>query len=221
MKLPAIVLAAGLSTRMGVFKPLMLLAGKPLLFWVVEGLIESGAIGEIVIVAGHRADEIETAIDQWRKTNRWAEAAGAVRAVRNPDFAVGEMLSSVRAGIAALQSAAGSPEMPGFVLAFADQPAVKPETVQEITSEFVKRKPPLVIPTFLGKRGHPVVFSGELLPAIAALSPADTLRTVVHQHLPRAHLIAVEDWSILDDLDTPEDFARIEARLKNQSHGEA
>ncbi len=215
-ELPAIVLAAGLSSRMGAFKPLMELAGKPLLLRVVDGLLESAVIREVVIVAGHRADEIEAALQLWQSKAASPEA-GRVRVVRNSDFARGEMLSSVRAGIAALRQHANAAETDpalGFLLAFADQPAVSPATVQQLVAAFNAKKPPLAIPTFLGKRGHPVVFSEQLLPAIAALSPVDTLRSVVHQYLPQALLVAVDDSSILDDLDTPDDFARALANLR-------
>ena len=200
---PAIVLAAGLSSRMGDFKPLMELCGKKVLVRGVEGLIGSGVISRVVVVTGHRAGEIEEMVRR--------EWGGRAETVFNKEYASGEMLSSVRAGSGALAGEVG--KSAGFLLAFADQPSVEPVTVRRIVEEFVGSNAPLAMPTFLGKRGHPVVFSWELLPAIAALSAGDTLRTVVHQQLSRALLIPVEDSSILDDLDTPEDFARAEARL--------
>jgi molybdenum cofactor cytidylyltransferase len=115
----------------------------------------------------------------------------------------------------------------GFLLAFADQPAVLPDTVRELVSGFLqmrgksgavgpaKARTPnlLALPVYRGKRGHPVVISSALIPAIRAIAPGDTLRTVVHQHLGSALLIPVEDSSVLDDLDTPEDFARVEAKV--------
>src|SRR5436190_18562217 len=116
---PAIVLAAGLSTRMGQFKPLMMLGPRTLLSHVLASLRESGAVGEIIVVTGHRHGEVEAAL---------ANTPG-VRTVFNEHYAQGEMLSSLRAGIvtlpgnsASLPSSVSSP--PGFILAFADQPAV-------------------------------------------------------------------------------------------------
>jgi len=198
LALPAIVLAAGLSTRMGAFKPLLPLGGKPLILRAIDALHYSGAIGDIFVVTGHRAAEVEGAL-----------AGAGVVAVFNPNFARGEMLSSVRAGISALAARGGRPE--GFVLAFADQPAVLSSTIRALVGAFHAQKPPLALPQFAGRRGHPLVISAALMPEIAALGPAGTLRDVVHRHLPQAALVTVDDRSVLDDLDTPEDFARAQA----------
>ncbi len=202
--IPAVVLAAGLSSRMGDFKPLMELCGKKVLVRGVEVLMGSGVISRIVVVTGHRGGEIEELVRR--------EWGGQVETVFNEDYAAGEMLSSVRAGIGAIADEVG--RTPGLLLAFADQPGVKAKTVRAIVEGFVGKGAEIGIPTFLGKRGHPVVFSWSLLPAIAALAAGDSLRTVVHQH--QALLIPVEDSSILDDLDTPEDFARAEMRLRDE-----
>ena len=196
--LPAILLAAGLSTRMGAFKPLLPLAGKPLILRVIDSLRNSGAIGDILVVTGYRAAEVEGAL-----------VDAGVRAVFNPNFERGEMLSSVRAGISALAARGGRPE--GFVLAFADQPAVLSSTIRALVAAFQAQKSSLALPQYTGRRGHPLVLSTALMPEIAALGPAETLREVIHRHLPRAALVTVDDRSVLDDLDTPEDLARAQA----------
>ena len=117
------------------------------------------------------------------------------------------MLSSLRAGISALPQ-----DTPGFLLAFGDQPAVSSETIRSLVELFHAQvpHPPLVLPTYLGKRGPPVVLSCSLVPEIRALEGQETLKIVVHRHLSKAALLAVEDAAILEDLDTPEDFARAE-----------
>ena len=73
----------------------------------------------------------------------------------------------------------------------------------------------MALPIYLGNRGHPVVLSQTLIPAIRALGPNDSLRSVVHNHLAQATLIEVDDASILEDLDTPEDFARAEKKFQS------
>jgi len=192
----AIVLAAGLSTRMGAFKPLLRLGGKLLIQLVIEALERSGEVSSVVVVTGHQRELIEEAVSEMR-----------VRTVFNAEYAKGEMLSSLQKGIGALPV-----EAHGFVLAFADQPAVEAETVGTLVRRFKETGAPLVIPEYLGKRGHPVVISTALVPAIRALPPEGTLRTVVHEHLARAEMVTVNDASVLEDLDTPEDFIRLEKR---------
>src|SRR4051812_14659607 len=90
-KLPAIVLAAGLSTRMGAFKPLLRLGGELVIRRVIDALGESGRVGPIVVVTGHQAEVVQGAV----------EGMG-VTVVFNQEYAKGEMLSSLRAGIGAL-----------------------------------------------------------------------------------------------------------------------
>jgi molybdenum cofactor cytidylyltransferase len=203
VSLPALVLAAGLSSRMGSFKPLLPVADKPLLFHLLDALAASAAVGPVIVVTGHHAAALTAAL-----------AGRPVTTVYNPDFAAGEMLSSVKAGLAALPPAA-----PAFLLAFADQPAVAPATLRALVQHGHSQspRPPVVLPTYLGKRGHPVVLSTALVPDIRALPPADTLRSVVHRHLARAALLPVDDPAVLEDLDTPADVARAQARWRNHS----
>ncbi len=193
-KLPAILLAAGLSSRMGAFKPLLQLGDTTLIEHGIRALQNSGAIGEIILVTGHRDGEIRAA----------TTPISGLRLVFNPNFAQGEMLSSVQTGIAALPQAAE-----GFLLAFADQPAVSPVTIAQLVRRFFQDKPPLTLPTFQKKRGHPIVIAASLCPEILATRDPDTLKTVVYRHLPHAALLEVADPSIHEDLDTPEDFSRL------------
>jgi molybdenum cofactor cytidylyltransferase len=119
------------------------------------------------------------------------------------------MFSSVRAGISALAERGRGAS--GFVLAFADQPAVLSATIRTLVEAFHANTPPLAIPQHAGQRGHPLVISAALMGEIVALGPTDTLRTIVHRHLANAALVNVDDRSVLDDLDTPEEFARAQA----------
>jgi molybdenum cofactor cytidylyltransferase len=185
---------------MHAFKPLLPLAGKPLLLHVIHCLQASGAIDPILVVTGHRAPDIRAAL-----------AGLNVASAFNPNYAGGEMLSSLRVGIRTLFDRPTPPT--GFLLAFADQPAVLSATIRALVASFHAHHPPLAIPLFADRRGHPLLISSTLIPEIAALDPADSLRTVVHRHLPRAVLVTVDDPSVLDDLDTPEDLARARQAL--------
>jgi molybdenum cofactor cytidylyltransferase len=197
--IPALILAAGLSSRMGAFKPLLPLAQRPLIAHVLEALTASRRIAPLLVVTGHHAAELDAALPP------------TVTRVFNPDYARGEMLSSLKIGLQQLQST--GPNHAGFLLAFADQPAVLPRTISTLVERLLLDAPPVVLPTFQGRKGHPLVLSARLIPEIAALHPSDTLRTVIQKHLPLAALIPVDDPAILEDLDTPADLARAQARL--------
>jgi molybdenum cofactor cytidylyltransferase len=200
-RLPAVVLAAGMSTRMGQFKPLMELGGEMLLHRVLAGLQASGAVGPIIVVTGHRGREVAAAVAEMEM----------VQTVENKGYAEGEMLSSIRAGLSAVPAGAA-----GVVLTLADHAAVRAETVGSLVEEFQKSRPPVVLPVYRGRRGHPLVIAAELLPEIRALGASETLRTVIHRHLSEAKLVAVDDPGVVEDLDTPEDWARAEARCRSE-----
>jgi CTP:molybdopterin cytidylyltransferase MocA len=200
--IPAILLAAGLSSRMGRFKPLMSLGTRTLIEHVLASMRGSGVISQFIVVLGHRGAELRAALT----------GLPDIRFVENPRFAEGEMLSSVQAGVAALP-----PEAAAFVLAFADQPAVASATIAALVQQFRRSPVPLVLPTYQGKRGHPLLISAALSAEILLTSDPDTLKTVVYRHLEKATMVEVADPSILEDLDTPEDFARAQARLPPHS----
>ena len=188
----AVVLAAGLSKRMGAFKPLLPLGGKALVVHVIETLKAVDEIQTIVVVTGHEERRLRAALQ-----------AAAVSCVHNAGYAAGEMLSSVQTGLRALPS-----DVEAVVLALGDQPAVQPETVRRLVRIWLEQRPPLALPVFHGRRGHPVLLCMSLRPEILALPENATLRTVVHRHLGEAVQIAVDDSAVIADVDTPEDYQR-------------
>jgi len=188
----AVVLAAGLSKRMGAFKPLLPLGGKALLVHVIETLKAVDEIQTIVVVTGHEERRLMTTLQ-----------ATPVSFVHNSCYASGEMLSSVQAGLRALPA-----DVEAVVLALGDQPAVQPETVRRLVRTWLEQRPPLVLPVFHGRRGHPLLLSMSLRAEILALPENATLKTVVHHHLSEAVQTAVDDAAVTADVDTPEDYQR-------------
>jgi molybdenum cofactor cytidylyltransferase len=186
---------------MHAFKPLIPLAGRSLILHTLDSLQASSAISDIFVITGHRSLELQAALPPF------------VTPIFNPNYAAGEMLSSIQTGIRALAAQNPASPPPAFLLALADQPAVAPQTIQTLVHSFFASAPhpPLVIPSHLGKKGHPMVISWSLVPAILALPPGETLRTVVQHHLPQARVIPVDDPWVLEDLDTPEDLARVQS----------
>ena len=187
----AVVLAAGLSSRMGRFKPLLPFGGRPMVARVVESLVEAACVGPIQVVTGHRSGEVEGAVGR-----------RSVRFVYNSEYAVGEMLSSVQAGVRALPSDAAA-----FVLALGDQPAVRPATVRMLVEARARSKAPVVVPTYAGRTGHPVVIASACVPDILTLDgPGQTLKSLMHRRADETVEVATDDPAVLADVDTPEDY---------------
>ena len=194
-RLSALVLAAGLSSRMCRLKPLLPLdpEGGQTPLGLCVGLFRAAGMGEVVVVTGHRDDEVGSA----------ARAAGA-RVVHNPDYARG-MYGSVRAGVAGLDAATD-----GFFLLPVDIPLVRTGTVRLLARAFAGKPASVLLPVFAGRRGHPPLLGRELIGRIqSSAEPAGGLRTLLDQveaeQPERVREVQVADRFILRDMDTPAD----------------
>ena len=147
-RLGAVILAAGLSSRMGEFKPLLPIGGVSMIRRVVDLMRSAGA--ETVVVTGYRHEALE------------AHLVGCgIRFVHNPDYRHTQMLDSLRLGLGALPAGCGR-----FLLSPADVPLVRPRTVRALLA----LDAPFVRPLYRGEPGHPVVFRAGLLPLIRSYS---------------------------------------------------
>lgn len=187
-RLAAIVLAAGYSSRMEEFKPLLSLAGSTALERCI-GLFRAAGVAEVIAVLGHRAEELQLL----------AERAGA-RCVRNPRYKQG-MFSSIAAGIRALPSLVEA----AFVLP-ADIPLVRPHTIRQMASVFVTRRDGIVYPVFEGRRGHPPLIARKILVEAAEEGAAGPLFDLLARHESEAINLLVADHGIHMDMDTPAEY---------------
>jgi molybdenum cofactor cytidylyltransferase len=194
-ELAAIVLAAGMSKRMGQFKPLLPFGDRPMLVRVLEALQTAG-IETIVVVTGHQRQRIEDAV-----------SALNVQCIHNAQYATGEMLSSVQTGVRALSASHD------FLLVLGDQPAVQVSTIKVLWQR--RQEQPdakIVLPTYRARRGHPLIFHSSCVPEILELAPHETLKTIVQRHAAHTIEVPVEDAAIREDVDTPEDYQRALSR---------
>lgn len=181
----AIVLAAGTSSRMGRPKAAMTL-GR-------EGPTFLDAILTTLDGAGVAAVRVVVPPGQERRD---------ARDVQNPDPAAG-MLRSVQCGLRALPS--------GLDAVFVwpvDHPLVERATIVAMITALRAGGAPIVVPTHSGRRGHPVLFAARVLPELFTADGTRGAAAVVHAHADRLEL-AVADRGILEDIDTPEDYARL------------
>lgn len=185
---PAIVLAAGASSRMGRPKALLPIGGRPAVD-VVAATLRDGGCAEVVVVLGSHAAEV-----------RAAARLEGVRVVDHPGWAAGRT-SSVQAGLRALRPDGGA-----FVLALVDMPYVAAATVAALLREHAAAPSEVeaVLPTHGGRRGHPILLRRSLFGRVRALGPDEPLSRVVRAANVRE--VAVEDAAVLVDLDVPGDL---------------
>lgn len=191
-ELSAILLAAGESRRMGVPK-LALPWGDTTVLGQVVSIFTAAGIEDILVVTGGARQLIEGLVIQLAKKY-------PVRAIQNPDHESGEMLSSIKAGLAGL-----NPRTKAALIGLGDQPQVREETVRNICATFLQTDRPLVIPSFLGRRGHPWLAARRLWLEILALPRSTTPRQFISTHAAQIEYVAADE-SILKDLDTPEEY---------------
>jgi len=185
----AIILAAGQSKRMG--QPKMLLPWGKLT--VIEQIITTfmnAGLEDILIVTGGAQVEVEKAIDRY-----------PVRRVYNPDYASGEMLSSLQCGIRAMSERAHA-----ALIGLGDQPQVQEASVRAICEAFQTRGSELIVPSFHMRRGHPWLASRILWHEILSLRPQETLRAFLNKRADSIQYVNLDTSTILADLDTPEDY---------------
>ncbi len=184
----AIIPAAGLSTRMGRFKPLLPL-GKDIVLSRCVALFKKNNISRVYVVTGNRAEDVAAA----------AEQAKAVP-VHNPDYEQG-MFSSMLTGVAALPD-----DIEAFMVLPVDIPLLRPETVARLVDEYRHTKPDILYPRFRKERGHPPVISSRLLPAILEHDGNGGLRAVLDRYESGARDLDVADFGTVHDLDRPADY---------------
>lgn len=194
----AIVLAAGRSRRMGVQKLLLTLDGKPLLRGIVEGVLTS-AVDEVFVVVGPAADEVTPVLDGCR-----------VRFVVNPD-AGSQMLGSVRCALRALPASATA-----ALVVLGDQPRISSSLIDQMLAECrCGRK--IVVPTFEGRRGHPLLFALDYRHELLESFDAVGLRGLLQAHPDDLYELPFGSRQILEDLDVPEDFLRAAGKRLTKS----
>ena len=195
----AVVLAAGRSSRMGARHKLLLPGrdGKPMVARVVDALLGS-PLRPVLVVLGHRAAEVEAAL-----ANR------PVMRVHAADWQSG-LAGSLRAGIAAVPA-----EAHAALVCLGDMPLVTPRTVSRLLDAYDRDEGRLiVVPTFGGQLGNPVLWDRRFFPDILALSGDRGARPLLDRFAEHVATVAMDDDAVLRDVDTPEQLAALPRHLQ-------
>ena len=193
-----LVLAAGLSRRMGEFKPLLPFRGKTLIENTIDSILSSGA-HQVVVVTGHRAGELEPILEE-----RYGDR---VIIARNADFVSTDMLHSIRVGCRAM------PECGAFFLLPGDMPVVSENTFRRVLTQ---RDGTLsvIFPTLDGYRKHPPLVDSRLIPEILNFSGDGGLRQFWKEQDHVIRTVSVDDAGVLVDLDTREDYCKCKEKYE-------
>lgn len=193
----AILLAAGQSSRMGAFKPLLPFGHKTIIECCIDYLREGG-VETIVVVLGHRADEVRKKLDGLQ-----------VSFALNPD-PKSEMGASIAAGVRELPET-----IQATLIALSDHPAV-PATVVSTIIEAWTKGARLVIPTWQNHGGHPVLVDLSFKPELLALSSSGGLRALFEAHPSDAQRISVDSPFIARDIDTWDDYLALHKEVTGE-----
>ncbi len=190
-----LILAAGLSSRMGETKALLRFGEQTLIGWQISCLLNAG-IKDVFAVTGHDSKNVEAAASGY-----------PVKIIYNPDYKDG-MFTSVSKGLKAVKRA-GSEAV--FLLPV-DCPLITPQTIKRLAESYKEGGAKIVFPCHKGEKGHPPLFSAKLIDGILAYTGEGGLIQALARYEDEA--VSVEAGSeCLFDMDTREEYMQALRRL--------
>ncbi len=194
-KIGTVVLAAGLSSRMGSNKLLAAVDGKPLVRHAVEATLASAA-DPVIVVTGNAGPEVRTALVDL-----------PVQFVENPDFTKG-LSTSLRSGLSALPD-----DCNGALFVLGDMPDVSAALIDRLIAAFDPAEDRAIcVATRHGKRGNPVLWSRRFFPEIMALEGDIGAKHLMTVHADLVCEVEADNDGPLTDIDTPQALAAYRAR---------
>ncbi|MBK8316180.1 MAG: nucleotidyltransferase family protein [Acidobacteria bacterium] len=194
-----ILLAAGESSRMqGAFKPMMKWGRRTVIGECVDQMLNSQLV-DIFVVLGHRELEVRTSL-----------AGTGVQYAINKDYKKG-MLSSIKTGLEM-----NNPNVDGYLIALVDQPMITTELIDKLIEEFGKSGKGIIVPTYQGKAGHPIIISAEYIDDIMQLDDdvEGGMKGFINARKDDWQEVPVDTPAILEDIDLPEDYARLSKQVE-------
>ena len=190
-RIAGIILAAGASSRMGDDKALLLWHNRSFLEHLLAAL-RNAPVDLVRVVLGANADEVQRRI-----------ALGAGQVVVNPDWQKG-MLSSLTAGLDSLP-----PDTESAIVCLVDHPCISSRLIQALIANFRATRKPIVIPTYQGRRGHPVLFAASLFDELRAAPPDIGARHVVRQHATDVLEVPTDEEGVMLNINDPAAYEKV------------
>lgn len=191
MKPVGVILAAGLSSRMGRPKALLPYRRTTFLGSLIEAFTAS--LDRTIVVLGCSAEAIAPTIP----------IGPRIESAYNAEYELG-MLSSLQTALALIPR--GSP----VAFTLVDHPGLRPETLGTLCDVFEESHAAVVIPRFQGERGHPVIVAANVVDELRALPPDASPKQVIRAHRPDTAFLDVDDPAVTLDIDRPEDLAKLD-----------
>ncbi len=192
-RVAAVVLAAGSSSRMEGEVPKQLLPwGDSIVIRQVVGTLAGCSLASIRVVTGHLGDRVRQGLD-----------GTPAQLIHNPDYAAGEMLSSLQVGVRALGDEVGA-----CLVVLADQPWLQGEVVEALLEAYAAGPAGIVAPAYQGRRGHPVLIDRRYWAELLALERGLAPRDLLSRHAADTRLVPVQTDLVLRDMDTLEEYHR-------------
>jgi molybdenum cofactor cytidylyltransferase len=179
---------------MGSAKQLLRLDDRPLLQHVLDNVRASSAT-EIILVLGFEAEAIQREVKLHN-----------VHITLNSNYRQG-MGTSLKSGLAAVD-----PEAEGALVILADQPLVRPQTLDRLIAEHQAGKAQIVIPTYRGFRGNPVLLDRSVFPELMGLDGDTGCRAIFGDHIDGIVKVPVDDVGVLLDIDQGSDLEALRTR---------
>jgi molybdenum cofactor cytidylyltransferase len=184
-----IVVAAGASSRLGRPKQLLTLGGKLLPVWVLDAM-QGAALDPLVLVLGHEAAAIRSALDP-----------AGITVVVNSRYGEG-MSTSLQAGLAAL-----GPEVEGAVVAMGDQPFISPSLITGLVAEYRRSQQPMVAADFGDYQGPPIFLGRAVWPIVDEIRGDQGARFLLRNRPDWVATVPVSNGAAALDVDTEEAYA--------------
>ena len=196
--IPAVVLAAGKSSRMGRTKALLPLgsSGETFLDRIIRVVREGGADAVVVVIGGDAA-AVRASLPR---------DDAHISSVENPRYEEGQ-LSSLLVGLAAVEQR--HDDVQAVMVTLVDLPLISVATVRAVREAYLANPgAPLVRPRRGGRYGHPVIFNRSIFGELRRADPSKGAKPVVHAHAADEVNVDVDDEGAFIDIDTPEDYER-------------
>nr|WP_302598271.1 nucleotidyltransferase family protein [uncultured Cellulosilyticum sp.] len=189
LSIGAVIVAAGLSSRMKAFKPLKLLAGKPMIQYSIDTMREAG-VTQIIVVTGYQAEKLEA----------YLKPQG-IKCIYNPYYQGTDMFDSAKLGLKAIAN-----QCERVFFTPGDIPLFNVETLRTLMAY----KALVAKPVYQQQGGHPIIIDCSLVPKICTYDGNQGLKGALINCQESIVRVEVSDLGILMDADTKEAFKEIE-----------
>jgi len=191
--LGGIILSAGESRRMGSPKALLKIKKSNFINHIIDVLYKSH-VDEIVTVLGHDPEKIANEIDQGKST-----------VIINRNYREGQ-LSSLIAGLKYFHKS----DVEGVIVCLVDHPLISVETISKMIELFQTSGGKIIVPIYMGKRGHPVLYAHSIFSELKKASPEIGAREIIWKHAEDVLEYETGDHKILIGVNTPEEYKKYE-----------